>query len=147
MDAVLPVVDEHQVLVAAPAGAVWSSLAGHLPGAQGAPAAAYARLVAARPRRSSGRLLDIGATLPGFTVVESVPDRYLRLAGQHLFSRYDLCFTLAGESDRTLLTARTLADFPGLRGRLYWLMVIKSSAHRRLMARMLCGVRRDAEGR
>ncbi len=131
--------------VAAPARVVWDALAARVPGAQGARAEAYGRLVAAEPRQASGRLFDDGATLPGFTVVEAEPHRFVRLAGRHRFSRYELRFALAEHSGATELTARTLADFPGLPGSLYRLVVIRSGAHRVLVNRMMRAVRRDAE--
>ncbi|WP_319462606.1 hypothetical protein [Micromonospora sp. RTP1Z1] len=147
-DGELPFVDEHQVLVSAPASAVWRALTTQINRSQlaGASAGAYGHLVAAEPRRASGNLPDEGATLPGFRVAEAVPGHLLRLVGRHRFSRHALVFTLVPQSDGTLLSARTDAEFPGLHGRVYRLLVIGSGGHRVLLGRLLHAVRRQAEG-
>ncbi|MGH3484677.1 MAG: hypothetical protein ACRDPQ_15765 [Nocardioidaceae bacterium] len=140
----LPYIDEHRVLVSAPAPAVWRALADHLAHPR-RPAGAYAHLVAADPRRTSGQLLDEGATVPGFAVADVVPEQSVRLAGRHLFSRYALVLTLEAQPDGTLLSARTYAEFPGLHGRAYRVLVIGSGAHRVMVGRILRDVRRRAE--
>lgn len=146
-DGDLPFVDEHQVLVSAPAPAVWRALTTQInrSGLAGASAASYGRLVDAEPRRASGNLPDEGATLPGFRVAEAAPGRLLRLAGRHRFSRHALVLTLVTQPDGTLLSARTYAEFPGLHGRVYRLLVIGSGGHRVLLGRLLHAVRREAE--
>ncbi|MFG2058110.1 hypothetical protein ACGFI9_29225 [Micromonospora sp. NPDC048930] len=138
----LPFVDEHRVLAPAPVPAVWRALARQVPGAGGG--GALARLLGAEPRHAAGRLFDPGATLPGFAVAEAVPGRSVRLTGRHRFSRYALVLTLTARPGGTVLSARTYAEFPGLPGRLYRLLVIGSGAHRVLVARMLRTVRRRA---
>jgi hypothetical protein len=138
----LPFVDEHRVLAPASAPAVWRALAGQLPGA--GTGGVLAHLLGTEPRRASGTPLAQGATIPGFAVTESVPGRLVRLAGRHHFSRYSLVFTLTAQPDGTLLSARSYAEFPGLTGRLYRLLVIDSGGHRILMARMLRDIRRRA---
>ena len=145
MDNPLPFIDEHRVLVSAPALAIWRSLTAQLakPGPGGA--AALAQLLGTEPRRASGHPLDQGATIPGFAVAEAEPGRLLRLTGHHRFSRYALTFTLATESDGTLLSARTYAAFPGPHGWVYRQLVITSGAHRVLTVRMLRAVGRRAE--
>lgn len=139
----LPFVDEHRVLVPAPASAVWQALTGLVPGA-GTGGATVARLLGTEPRRARGTLFEPGATLPGFAVAEAVPGRRLRLTGRHRFSRYALLFTLTPQPGGTLLSARTDAAFPGLPGRLYRLLVISSGGHRVLVGRMLRAVGRRA---
>jgi hypothetical protein len=141
----LPYIDEHRVLVAAPASAVWRAIARQF-GRPGRHAEAYAHLVAADPRRSSGRLFDEGATVPGFAVADVAPERSVRLVGRHLLSRYALVLTLHEQPDGTLLSARTYAEFPGLHGRVYRALVIGTGAHRGLVGRILRGIRHRAEG-
>ena len=144
-DDALPFVDEHRVLVAAPADAVWRALTRRSPRRRPA-AAALVRLLGTEPRTASGDDLAEGATIPGFRVAAVDPGRRVRLAGRHRFSRYALELTLAEAPDGTALTARTFAAFPGLRGRAYRRAVIGSGAHRVLVGRLLRGVRRRAEG-
>jgi hypothetical protein len=89
----LPFIDEHQLLVSAPARAVWRSLTMQLPRFAGGEAFAY--LLGAEPRRATGKPLAEGATLPAFAVAEFVPERRIRLTGRHRFSRYAFILTLA----------------------------------------------------
>lgn len=141
----LPFVDEPQVLVSAPAAAVWRSLARQVARPRLGGAEALAHLLAAEPRRASGTPLREGATLPGFAVAEAVPERRLRLTGRHRFSQYALTFTLDAEPGGTMLSARTDARFPGLHGWVYRQLVIGSGAHRVFVTRLLRAVRRQAE--
>jgi hypothetical protein len=136
----LPFVDEHRVLVPAPAEAVWRSLAARFGRVAGA--GTYARVVGARPARSSGGTFEQGATMPGFAVTQSVPYERVRLAGRHHFSRYALVLTLTEQAGGTLLSARTYASFPGIHGRAYRGLVIGSGAHRVLVGRLLRGIGR-----
>lgn len=139
----LPFIDEHRVLVSASADDVWRSLTTRISRVTGTEA--YARLIAAEPRRASGTLFDVGATLPGFRVVDAVPGRHVRLSGRHRFSRYALVLTLTAQSEGTTLSARTYAEFPGIGGRCYRQVVIGSRAHRMLLRRLLRAVGRHAE--
>lgn len=141
----LPFVDEHHVVVSAPALVVWRSLTTHFtrPGRSGAQALAY--VLATEPRRASGTPLEDGAAVPGFKVAQAVPGRLLCLTGRHRFSRYAFVFTLAARSDATTLTARTNAEFPGLHGSVYRGLVIGSGVHRVFVTQILRAVRRDAE--
>ncbi|MGW5361502.1 hypothetical protein [Actinopolymorpha pittospori] len=141
----LPFVDEHHVVVSAPALVVWRALLAHFTRPDLSGARALASVLAAEPRRASGAALDDGATLPGFVVARAVPGRLLRLSGRHRFSRYAWVFTLAVRSGATTLTARTNAEFPGLHGSVYRGLVISSGAHRAFVTRMLRAVRRAAE--
>jgi hypothetical protein len=141
----LPFIDEHQVLVSAPALAVWRSLTTLLARTRPAATMAFSHLVAAEPRRASGTLLDVGATVPGFTVTEAVPGHHVRLAGRHRFSQYALVLTLVTQPDETVLSAHTYARFPGLHGAVYRQLVIGSGAHRIFVRRLLGAVRRRAE--
>jgi hypothetical protein len=138
-----PFVDEHSTRVAAPAAAVWRALGVQLPRFAGNEA--FARVLAAEPRRVSGGALEAGATLAGFAVAEAVPGRRLRLVGRHRYARYALLLELAERPGGTLLVARTNAAFPGVVGGLYRRLVIGSGAHRVLVRRLLRDVRRRAE--
>jgi hypothetical protein len=142
-DVDLPFVDEHRVTIAAPAEAVWRALTTLLAHPRTG-AEAFAYVLGADPRRASTGPLVEGATLPGFEVAEAVPGRLLRLIGHHRFSRYELSYALDPSSTGTVLSARTRAAFPGLRGTLYRGLVIGSGAHRVLLLRQLESVRRRA---
>ena len=143
-DDALPFVDEHHVVVQAPADAVWRALGRRTPGGRHM-AHAVATLLGAEPRHASGEPLVAGSTIPGFTVADADPARLARLVGRHRFSRYALELTLAEGPGGTTLTARTFAAFPGLRGRVYRGLVVGSGAHRGLVGRLLRAVRRSAE--
>jgi hypothetical protein len=140
-----PFVDEYKVLVAAPAHAVWRALVARLTGSRRAGADAFAFLVGAEPRRATTGPFAEGSTLPGFAVAEAEPGRRLRLTGRHRFSRYSLVLNLDESPDGTVLSARTYAAFPGLRGKVYRQLVIGSGAHRVLVTRLLRDVGSRAE--
>jgi Polyketide cyclase / dehydrase and lipid transport len=144
VDGGLPFVDSYSVIVSAPAPVVWRSLARWF-ARQRRIAGAYASLVAADPRRASGQLFDEGARVPGFEVTEAEPERWVRLTGRHLFSRYALIFTVTPSPDGTLLSAQTYAEFPGPHGWVYRGAVIGSGGHRALVGRMLRTIRDRAE--
>lgn len=144
LDDDLPFIDEHEVHVSTSAPAVWRALATRLPG-RGLGGTILAYVLAAEPRRASGSGLAEGATLPGFKVAEAVPGRSVRLTGRHHFSRYSLNFTLVAQPDGTMLVARSLAEFPGMRGRAYRRLVIGSGAHRAFVTRLLRAVCLQAE--
>lgn len=141
----LPFIDEHQVLVAAPAPCVWQALVDEVGHAWLSGAGPLAVLLGTEPRSASGAPFDEGATLPGFRVEETVPDQRVRLTGRHRFSRYALTLTLAPHDGGTTLTASTHAAFPGLHGTAYRGLVIGTGIHRTLTRRLLEAVRRRAE--
>jgi hypothetical protein len=136
----LPFIDEHRVLVPAPAPAVWRSLARQFTPARLDGARALAYLLATDPGRASGTPLDQGATVPGFAVSEAVPERLVRLTGRHRFSRYALVFSLTTHADGTLLSASSYGEFPGPHGWAYRKLVITSGAHRVIVTRMLAAI-------
>ncbi|MFD7296279.1 hypothetical protein ACFV9W_23590 [Streptomyces sp. NPDC059897] len=140
-----PFVDEHRIVVAAPAERVWPVLAAEFGSTGGRGFEAYARFIGAKPLRSRGAPLDEGSTLPGFAVAEAVPGRSARLVGRHFYARYELALDLSERPGGTLVRARTYASFPGPLGRGYRLLVIGSGAHRALMIRRLAAVGRRAE--
>ncbi|WP_308012364.1 hypothetical protein [Actinacidiphila acidipaludis] len=137
--------DVHEVLVAAPADAVWRSLARQVVHQKITGNEVLARVLDTAAKRASGTALAEGATVPGFTVAESSPGERLRLVGRHRFSRYALVFTLAPRPTGTVLAAHTYAEFPGMTGFVYRRLVIGSGAHRLLVRRMLRSVRHHAE--
>ncbi|HEU4544248.1 MAG TPA: hypothetical protein VFR23_24165 [Jiangellaceae bacterium] len=140
----LPFIDEHHVLVAAPATTVWRHLGAAWEG-PGWAGRMTASLLAAVPRRASDYPLTQGAALPGFSVREAVQGERLALMGHHRFSEYALTFTLTEAPGGTRLSARTDARFPGIRGQLYRTLVIRSGGHRVVLMRLLRRVRRAAE--
>lgn len=133
MDADLPFVDEHAVVVPQAPGPVWSALLAYVDRSLASPGPAPKRL-----------LTTLLATDPaaGFEPVVDVPERRLRLTGRHRFSRYALVFEVTPEGTGSRLSASTFAAFPGLRGRAYRAAVIGSGAHAVLTRRMLREVAR-----
>jgi hypothetical protein len=140
-----PFIDEYQVLVAASAHAVWRALVARLTGSRRLGTDAFAFLVGAEPRRASNGPIAEGSTLPGFAVAAAEPGHRLRLTGRHRFSKYALVLNLDASPDGTVLSARTYAEFPGLRGTVYRRLVIGSGAHRVLVKRLLRDIGRRAE--
>jgi hypothetical protein len=128
----LPFVDEHGVRIEAPAAA-WAALLAVLRRDLGG-SAWFARLLGCDPSRGTAEFAGRpGEALPGFRVIEAEPGRRLVLRGRHRFADYALTFVLDG----ALLSARTHAAFPGLRGRLYRAAVIGSGGHRLVTRRLL----------
>lgn len=144
MDTDLPYVDEHSVLVPAPAMAVWRSLAAVMTRSPAGSSAAMGLLLATEPRRAGGTPFEVGSTITGFAVTSAVPGRLVELTGRHRFSRYRLVMTLAEQSGGTLLSARSYAEFPGPHGFVYRQLVIGTGGHRLVVAALLRSVRRHA---
>jgi len=145
----LAYIDEYSTLVAADREHTWAALVrvlrGQLKG--GGP---LARVLGASPSRCSGDWSgDLsGATMPGFAVSTTEPPLRLDLRGHHRFARYALIFELEASGDgMTRVRARTLADFPGLVGKLYRALVIGTRAHRVIVRRMLWRIQRIATAR
>ncbi len=67
------------------------------------------------------------------------------LGGRHRFSTYRLTFRVEPEGDGSRLHAITYAAFPGLHGRAYRAMLMRSTGHRRATQRMLRTITRRAE--
>ena len=83
----------------------------------------------------------------GFEIEREVPRQQLSMAGRHRFSRYRLVFELSDVADgATQLSARTYAEFPGLRGRVYRALVIGTRAHVVATKQILRSIRRTALG-
>lgn len=137
----LPYLDEHEIVIAAGADAVWTVLLEKVEHDFSRPAmATYARAVGCADRESSGpRPLAEGSTIPGFHVGTAVPGAELVLEGRHRFSAYAMIIRLEQiDPGRTRLRVESRAGFPGTTGRLYRLVVIGSGGHavgqRRLLA-------------
>ena len=91
------------------------------------PTPLVARLLGCNPAGSSGpRPLRVGSELPGFRIAMAEAPSRLVLQGYHRFARYQLTFYLDPE---TVLRAETRAEFPGMAGKLYRLLVISSGLH------------------
>ena len=140
----LPYIDVHEVEVEADVDAAWRALVAVALGSLGG--VGHGRLGQALrvdPPHASGRWSpepEEGAALPGFVVEEVRPAELLALRGGHRFSRYRLEFELAAagdDPDRSLLRARSWAEFPGPAGAAYRALVIGSGGHRLVVRRML----------
>ncbi|WP_280443608.1 hypothetical protein [Nocardia brasiliensis] len=106
----------------------------------------HARSIAANRDRVWQALLKVvckdpadPATVPaGFVLDGANAPSKLALSGQHWFSRYALIFELdEPDANRTRIRARSLANFPGLHGKIYRALVIGSGGHRLVMRRLL----------
>lgn len=141
----LPYLDEHSLLIAGTSDRVWDAL-GDL-SFSGPVVEAYARLIGCEDTRPSGpRPLAEGSAFPGFRVVECERASRLALAGRHRFARYALIFTVSPAGPGTIrLTAESRTEFPGMHGRVYRFLLMRSGAHVFFVRQMLKIVRRRAE--
>jgi hypothetical protein len=140
VDSDLPFIDEHRVLVSAPAPAVWRALAARKPRLR----PLLAHLLRTEPRHTSGTALEEGSTSPGFKVEKAEPEHRVVLTGSHPRARYALVFILDAQPDGTMLSARSYAQFPGLQGWVYRRLVIECSLHRIAVSRLLRTIARKA---
>jgi len=131
----LPFVDEHSIRIPASRDHVWSALRRHVDSSLGIGAGnPLARILGTEPRA-------------GFEIEREVPRQQLSMVGRHRFSRYRLVFDLSDVADgETQLSARTYAEFPGLRGRVYRALVIGTRAHVVATKQILRSIRRTALG-
>ena len=129
----LPFIDEHAVRIAASRDLVWQALERQVTSSLRAAESSFlTRLLGTEPRA-------------GFEVAERVPTDHLILVGRHRFSRYQLAFELTDREDgATDLRARTHAEFPGVRGRVYRALVIGTRAHVVATTHILRSIRRRA---
>jgi hypothetical protein len=144
----LPALDEHAVEIGAAPSVVWPALLAVVQRTFSSPgAAAYARAVGCEPAAAGGpRPLDRGSAVPGFRVAGAVPAVELRLEGRHRFSAYALIFRLDDlGAGRSRLRAESRAEFPGVAGRLYRMVLLRSGGHVAGMRRLLAGVKRRSE--
>ena len=145
----LPPVDEHGTEIAADPDQVWEALAATLPRILNTRrSAGFARLLGDAFTEARGEPTVIGSTVPGFIVSRSIRPSVLALLGQHRFSRYALVFRIDQLGiGRSRLRAETRAQFPGVKGRVYRALVIRSRGHVLVVRRILSAVRRRAEGK
>jgi len=128
----LPFVDEHVRVVRAGQDQTWAALQEYVEGLTTASHALLSRVLGTAPRS-------------GFEVVATDPPREVVLGGRHRFSTYHLVFRVEPDDDRSRLSARTYAAFPGLHGRAYRTGLMLSTGHRRATQHMLRTVARAAE--
>ena len=115
-------------------------------------AARYARVVGAVPAIESGpRPFAIGSTVPGFAVTALDPERELVLTGRHRFAGYQLVFRVrtapastASAVESATVEVESRAEFPGVLGGLYRVMVVVSRFHVLAVRRILRAVAREA---
>jgi hypothetical protein len=144
----LPHLDEHATVVAAPPSLVWPALLRGTEGVTRSSASSrFARLVGCADTAASGpRPLAAGSAFPGFHVEVATEPAELALAGSHRFSNYALIFRLDDLGDgRTRVRAETRAEFPGAKGRVYRTLVIGTRMHVLATNRILASVKRRAE--
>lgn len=126
-------VDEHAIEIAVPRDQAWIKLRGYLADS----------LLAS----DGGALRRLLGTEPpaGFEITAATPPRRLELRGRHRYARYMLAFELTEIAEGTTrLHARTFADFPGVRGRIYRAIVIGTGLHIAATQRILRSIRRFA---
>lgn len=122
----LPFIDEYRQPIDAPREAAWSALL-RLLRRDGRGGSRLARLLRCDPERGTAEFAGRpGEAVPGFRVAGAEPGRRLELRGRHRFARYALTFEIGDDEIR----ARTHAEFPGVKGRLYRAAVIGSGGHR-----------------
>ena len=132
-DGTLPFVDEHRIHIPAPRDHVWRVLRHYVDSSLGvAERSPLAWLLGTQPPA-------------GFEVEREIPGEQLDMAGRHRFSRYRLVFSLADAADNeTQVSARTYAEFPGLRGSAYRALVIGTRLHVLATNQILRSIRRAA---
>jgi hypothetical protein len=144
----LPRLDEHATDIDADADDVWTALGATVDATMSRPWSAVAALVlgCADTRAAGPRPLTGGSTVPGFRVAGAVPGALLALEGQHRYSAYALVFRLERTADaRIRLRAESRATFPGVAGRTYRLLVVRTGGHGVAVRRLLSAVKRRAE--
>lgn len=143
----VPALDTHSTEIAAGVGTVWEALAATmLAQLSRPPARLVGALTGTRSRRFEGpRFPEMGAEIPGFRVVVSIPGKRLRLEGSHRFSHYALDFELAATAAGTRLAATTYASFPRRSGAIYKWLLLRTRGHVFVVERLLRMVRRHAE--
>lgn len=143
----LPRIDEHSVSIGAAPSVVWDAVLRVL-GQSFSSFRLVARVVGCHDAQASGpRPLAVGSTIPGFHVVAADAPHKLALAGHHRFSRYELTFRLDDANGTVRLRAESLAEFPGVLGRIYRAMVIGTGGHVLGVKRLLAIMKREAERR
>jgi hypothetical protein len=132
---------------AARSARVWAALESVVIGAMGRSAwrRLYATIVGARDREQTGHGLTVGATLVGFRVAAADPPHDLLLEGAHRFARYALRFRVTPTGSGARVGAITDADFPGVFGTGYRMVVIGTGGHALVARALLRGIKERAE--
>jgi len=142
----LPFIDEHRRTVAAPTLQAWEAVRSVVSRSMDDLPAVFVRAWGLQPPRTNGqRPLVSGSAVPGFRVVEAVPERTLWLEGRHRFSIYRLEFLVEEADSGAVVRARSYAVFPGALGVVYRVLVISSRGHILAVRRMLGAIARHAE--
>jgi len=140
-------VDEHSTEIEAVPSRVWGAVVGVVGrSSAGRVGESIADALRCEPRRSAGKLPEVGSTIVGFRVARARTPVELALEGEHRFSRYALIFRLDELGPGlTRLRAETRAEFPGLLGAAYRGLVIGTRGHVLVVRRMLATIKRSAE--
>jgi hypothetical protein len=143
----LPYLDEHATTIEASVDEVWPALLAVVDREFSRGTALFVRAVGCTDTIVSGpRPLAEGSTVPGFRVATAVPGAELALEGRHRFSTYALIFRIDQlDADRSRLRAESRADFPGIPGRIYRLLVVGTRGHVVAVRRLLSAVKRRSE--
>jgi hypothetical protein len=128
----LPLIDEHVREVAASPEVAWDALERWT----------TRHLLRAAPKAFAWACRLVPSS--GFAVAERRKPSRLVLAGRHRFARYELVFEVEATGGKTTLRAHTLAEFPGVLGRLYRTAVVGSGGHAVVVRRMLRSVAHEA---
>lgn len=148
MPADLPFIDVFETSIEASPPAVYEALARHLGRSLGTAGAGIASGILGCAHRGASLTTPPveGQEVSGFVVAEAKAPNRLVLEGRHRFASYRLSFTVDPlPQNRTHLSARTDASFPGFAGRLYRAVVIGSGGHEIVARRMLAAVAGRAE--
>ena len=144
----LPYIDVHEVAVDADVDAAWRAVLRVVRASfGGADHAWLSHALRLEPARATGTWApepEPGAAVQGFEVGVARRAELLSLRGRHRFSRYRLDVEVAPDGDdRSLVRARTWAEFPGILGAAYRALVIGSGGHRLVVSRMMRRVARE----
>lgn len=144
----LPYIDSHSITCSTGPAELYEALVSVVDKTLSRPAAtAYARAVRCVPSAAGGpRPLAPGSTVPGFRVLSAANGDELVLAGRHVFSTYLLRFAVTPDgSGGSRLVAESRAEFHGVAGRGYRLLVLRTGFHAVSLGHLLRTVKRRAE--
>lgn len=141
----LPFIDEFDTVVDAPAAEVFLVVARRMGRSMEGPLArAGARALGCVHRGASYTVPPVeGQETNGFRVAQVEEPAKLVLEGRHRFAHYRLTFFIEPvAANRTRVSARTEALFPGIGGAVYRALVIGSGGHEIVVRRLLASVAR-----